>query len=146
MIVFVITRGTWWIGPVDDPVYSAHNILKRRSTNNSTMTLYTPDAPASAFGCQYQVKLPNRIVRRALTIATVSILLLPRFTERQLYRSWGPTHVIGFYKCKRHSTSVVGVTCKNCVHKFGSNWSGSSHTFHPGYWHQCPGTTRPVDT
>lgn len=62
VIVIVITRGTRWRTPVNDPLYSAHRVLTKRMTDNSTNTFYTPDAPASAFACQYQVLSPTRIV------------------------------------------------------------------------------------
>jgi hypothetical protein len=82
VVVFVVTRGTRWKTAVNDPLYSAHKVFKRRMTDNSTNTFFSPDAPASAFGCQYQARLPIRIVRQALTFATVSILLLPKFAQR----------------------------------------------------------------
>lgn len=119
VVVFVVTRGTRWMDPVNDPLYSAHKTAGQRMTNNKTYTYYVPDSPASAFGCQYQARLPIHIVRQALTSVTVSILLFSKIAERQLYRPRGSTNVMGFPRHEQHSTSAAEAASKDCVYKLG---------------------------
>ncbi|KAJ4290359.1 hypothetical protein N0V90_010575 [Kalmusia sp. IMI 367209] len=59
VVAIIVKRGTLFLDPVDDPLFSAHKVFKQRMTSNETDASYLSDLPASAFACQYQIVYYN---------------------------------------------------------------------------------------
>lgn len=58
-VAFFIPHSTRFLGPMNDPLFSAQRSIEEVESDNKTHTIFLADAPVSAFGCQYKEGKPK---------------------------------------------------------------------------------------